>query len=1452
MAARRLQVFCFRVDSKETAVPSFFLTSLKRTALLALLLLAAACGGLAPAPASPTPAAALPSDAPQSVRRFDPADVLRFEHISIEEGLSQSTVRCILQDRRGFIWFGTEDGLNRFDGYGFKVYRHDPDNAASLGNNAIQALYEDSSGSLWVGTEGRGLDKLDRETEQFTHYRAGPEDWAGLSHDYIHALYEDKTGVLWIGTGGGLSRVDLKLGRWTNYRQDTRAPDAIRRGSVDAILESRAGILWFGTSGGLIRYHQGENAFATYRHDPADPASLSLDAVSSVAEDATGALWVGTYGGGVNILDAESTRFTRLQSQRDDPTTLSSNNIAAIHLDRSGTLWVATADRGINRLDPKQNRFVRYAREADNPTSLSNDNVRSLYEDRSGVIWIGTFGGGASKWDPTSARFTHYRIKPGEPTTQSHNVVFSVHADSPDVVWIGTERGLNRLDRVTGQFAVYQHDPDTPNSLGHNVVRVIYRDRKGTLWVGTEGGGLNRFDAATDQFRRYLHDARDPASLSSNIVAALYEDESGNLWVGTSRGLDRLNRTTGEFAHPGSKADDPATASGSSVLAILPERSGGLWVATTAGLIKFDPGTGQATRHVHNPNDANSLSGNFVLDVHQDRSGIVWIGTYTEGLNRLDPATGQFTHYREKQGLPNDTVYAILEDTDGFLWLSTNKGIAKFDPSTDTFRTYDADDGLQGNEFNWGAHHASAHGELFFGGINGLTAFYPADIRDDPSVPPVVLTQLTQAGESLHLRQAVENVREITLPWPNNFFEFEFAALDFSRSRKSQYAYRLEGFEQHWNELGNRHAGRYTNLPGGTYTLRVIASNGDGVWNQEGASLRVVIVPPVWDAWWLRGLLGVLLVASVLAGYRLRSGNIRAHNRALQQQVDRSTWALQQRSRALERQQEELQALYQADEELHHHLHLDDVLQALVDLAVDRLKADKSAVLTWDKQQDQLVMRVSRGFGQQGVESLRFARGQMYAGRVLETGEPILVEDTTVDPRTLQRRAEISQAAQAEDVRSLMHLPIKIGEQVFGVFNVSYTQPRAFGAAEQQLFTALAQRAALAIQGASHFDAEQRRAEQFQIIADMGRRVSALLDAHQVLDQVVASLRHAFGYYHVGIGLVEGDEVVYRAGSGVLWDDPNFGFKPPRLKIGKEGITGWVAAHGEPLIIPDVSQEPRYVLMQGSATRSELTVPIIVKGQVIGVLDVQSDQLDAFDSTDLAVVQSIASQTGAAIENARLYEHAQELAVMQERNRLARDLHDAVTQTLFSASLLADALPSTWENDPKEGRQLLRELRQLSRGALAEMRTLLLELRPAALVETNLGALLRQLGEAAAGRENLQVDVRVAADAKLPPEAHIALYRIAQEALNNILKHARASRVTISLHCRPGDQGPSVELLVADDGRGFDPAQVPPGHLGLCSMRERAQAIGAEWTVTSAPGHGTQVRVAWESKESVE
>ena len=460
-------------------------------------------------------------------------------------------------------------------------------------------------------------------------------------------------------------------------------------------------------------------------------------------------------------------------------------------------------------------------------------------------------------------------------------------------------------------------------------------------------------------------------------------------------------------------------------------------------------------------------------------------------------------------------------------------------------------------------------------------------------------------------------------------------------------------------------------------------------------------------------------------------------------------------------------------------------------------------------------------------------------GSAAVSGAPLIVPDVRQEARYVN--------VASTHTRSELAVPLKTKEKVIGVLNVESDRLDAFDQSDLAVLQSLASQAAIAIEKARLFRSEQRRAEQFRVISEVGRRITSILDIDELLEQMVRLIQQAFDYYHVGIGLIEGDEVVHKVGAGLLWDDPAFQFKPARLKLGREGITGWVAATGQPLLVPDVSREPRYVLMQGSITRSELAVAISAKGNVIGVLDVQSDRLNAFDESDVAVIQSLADQAGIAVENARLYEQARRVAILEERQRLSRELHDAVTQTLFSASLIGEVLPRLWERDPDEARRRLEDLRKMTRGALAEMRTLLLELRPAVLAESELSDLLRQLAEAITGRTRVPVHVAIEGSCTLPSDVKVALYRIAQEALNNMAKHAGASRATVGLRGVEvaKEQEAGIELLVSDDGCGFDRTQVSSDHLGLRIMRERAEAVGATVTIDSAPGRGTQVTVVW-------
>ena len=822
---------------------------------------------------------------------------IRFDRLSADNALVG--INCILQDREGFMWFCTQEGLNKYDGYNFTVYNHDPERASSISDNFINAIYEDSQGAIWVGTQSGGLNRFDRETEQFSRYLNDPKDPNSLSNNQVSAIYEDREDRLWIGTdGGGLNRWNRETGEFSSISsdpKDPKNPKSLSDNRVSAIYEDSDGLLWIGTDGGgLNRFDRDAEQFSRYTSDPKntkDPKSLSDNRVSAIYEDRQGFLWIGTDGGGLNRFDRETGEFTRYLHDPNDPNSLSIDRISAIAEDRSGRLWIGSgtwdasyAGRGIDLLDPAREIWTHYANDPNDPNSLSGDNVLSLYTDETGAIWIGTWLSGASRFDPARDKFQRYVFENDNPKGLHGDGVWAIREDRNGSLWVGTSNGgLHRLDRATSQFTHYKQDPRDPNSLSGESVWSIYEDGSDQLWIGTDGG-LNKFDTTTETFDRFAHDPKNPNSLSDNTVLTISEDRAGALWIGTmAGGLNKLDGKTGKLTHYARDPDDPESIGDNFVLAIYIDRSDTLWLGTYgSGLDKFDPNTETFTHYVHDPDDPNSLSSNRVVGITEDSSGTLWVSTEA-GLNKFNPETEQFSHYTEKNGLPTDYLGSIVAEDSGNLWLSSSKGLSKFNPQTTTFRNYDLSDGLPGNSFNTLAYYRSQSGELFFGGQDGFTAFYPDRVRDNPHVPPVVLTQFSKFNEPVKLDTAITELPELQLSYKDSFFGFEFAALDYTNPAKNQYQYKLEGFDKDWIHAGTRRYASYTNLDGGTYTFRVKGSNNDGVWNEEGTAIKIFIAPPPWKTWWAYTLYAGASVGAI-AAYLDRKNKAHQKELALQAQ----------------------------------------------------------------------------------------------------------------------------------------------------------------------------------------------------------------------------------------------------------------------------------------------------------------------------------------------------------------------------------------------------------------------------------------------------------------------------------------------------------------------------------------------------------------------------------------
>ncbi len=821
---------------------------------------------------------------------------LWFEHISLAQGLSQSSVYAILQDHKGFLWFGTEDGLNKYDGYTFKTYRHNPSNQSSLSANFAQALYEDRDGTLWIGIENGGLNKFDRRTETFTAYRNIPNDPQSLSHNSVRAICESKTGLLWVGTANGLNAFDRQTGKCVVYDNDPKNNQSLSNNNVRAIFEDKNGIVWIGTAGGLNRFDPNTQTWTRYFHNSDHPNSLSSNNVQAICEDGEGGLYIGTWGGGLNRFDPATGIFRSFQHDRRNPQSLGGDIIRALRQDNEGQLWIATEIGGVSIFNKRTETFTVYRHQPNNPNGLNSNIIRATYQDKAGIMWIGTGGGGLNRYDARARKFTSYHQEANNPLSLSSSMMRAFCEDVNGILWIGTEGGgLNRFDRSTGQFTAYRNDPNNPRSISSDIVRAVIEDHNGTLWVGTAGGGLNAFDRRTGTFTTYINDKNNPNALNNNFVRALYEDANGTLWVGTEGGgLSRFDRVTKQFTAYTNDPNDPQSLSGNIVLSMNEDNQGAFWVGTLDGLNKFDRNTGKCVVYRQNPQNPKGLHSNNIRAIVEDKAGNFWIGTWGGGLHLFDRATGNCTVFREKDGLPNDAVYGIIPDKRGDLWLTTNNGLARFSPQTRTFRVYDASDGLQSNEFNSGAHHAGCSGRLYIGGVEGFSEFYPDSIHDNTFLPPVLITGLKKFNKPVQIGNDLSALAELVLPFEDNFFALEYAALSFTHAEKNQYKYKLEGFDRDWIDAGKRREASYTNLDPGTYTFRVSASNNDGVWNTEGASLRIVILPPWWMTWWFRLAAAVCLVSSGGTWFWMRIRRVHEQNRRLERLVTERTTQLEQ------------------------------------------------------------------------------------------------------------------------------------------------------------------------------------------------------------------------------------------------------------------------------------------------------------------------------------------------------------------------------------------------------------------------------------------------------------------------------------------------------------------------------------------------------------------------------
>ncbi|MCP4150772.1 MAG: diguanylate cyclase, partial [bacterium] len=852
---------------------------------------------------------------------------LKFSHIKVSDGLSQSSVQTILQDRNGFMWFGTQDGLNKYDGYTFTVYRRAPDNPASLVDNDVLSLCEDRSGTLWVGTRN-GLSAFNHQQETFTSFRRKKKKKNWLLSNEIAVIFEDSSATLWLGTNnGGLCKVERnKSGKtqFISYKHEKKNPQSLACDTIWAIYEApfEPGVLWVGTHEGLSRLSHdkdGNVVFDNYYHDPKAPGSLSNNCVVAILEDRKGTLWIGSDGGGLDSFDRNSKKFTHYANRPEDPGSISSSKVWHIFEDLEGTLWLGTYGGGLNRFDLASQRFVHYKNDPQDHSSLARNEIWTIYQDRSGVIWVGT-DIGISKFLPSADRFHHYRRDTNDPGSLKDNDIWALSETRKGTLWVGTGSGLFRLDKSKpGQevFVHYKANPDAANSLPSNEIQAMCESQleAETLWIGTYGG-LSRLKLKPNGktvITNFTHEKGNPNSLIHDQIYCLLEDRSHDLWIGTYAGLSRLKQENGTVTFLNYKYE-MKKKNGlvySETQALYQDRSDSLWIGTSGGLSRMytDPrGKTKFNNYRYSPKKPGSLCSDNISAIYEDSAGVLWIGT-DQGINRFNREKKTFTHYWEKHGLSNSMIYGLLEDKRGHLWISTNKGLSVFNTQRMTFKNYDERDGVQSNEFNLGAYFKNTSGRMYFGGINGFNAFYPERIIDNPNIPQLAITDFQIFAQSVkpgpgpgaRLNTHINTARELVLSYKDHVFSFEFAALDYRIPGKNLYAYKMENFDSNWNYTGNRRFAGYTNLDHGEYVFRVKGSNNDGTWNDKGISMKITIVPPFWKTLWFRTLVSLFLMALVYFLYKMRVKNIQSQKIRLQKLVDQQVEELKEANLELNR-----------------------------------------------------------------------------------------------------------------------------------------------------------------------------------------------------------------------------------------------------------------------------------------------------------------------------------------------------------------------------------------------------------------------------------------------------------------------------------------------------------------------------------------------------------------------